>query len=185
MTNHHHLNARKQQKGQMSIELAIVVAIVVLILAGIIYYTTQGRKGTKLNSEASAMTAIVGATQKLYNADPNGYANVAAQDLINNGVIPASMVVAGAITSGFGTPITVAPATLYNAGDGVAFSEAVSPDDCSAYVQAVASDFAKITVAGTAVKDSTANQALTAATLGTQCSGTNGANVPLVLTASR
>lgn len=173
------------QKGQSLIEYVIYIGLAALVLGGIIYFATSGRRNTAVQNEASTLTSIVGATQKLYNSDPNGFANVTATALINNGVIPSSDVVNGAMVSGFGTPITVAPATLYNANDGVAFTYGVPPDDCSGFVQAVASDFAQITIGGQLVKDVTSNTALSAATLGTRCTSTGGGNVPIILTATR
>jgi hypothetical protein len=155
------------------------------VLAGIIYFATSGRTNTEVNGESETLTSVVGQTQKLYNGDPNGFANVTAAALINNGVIPATEVVSGAIVSSFGTPITVAPATLYNANDSVAFTYSVSPSVCSPFVAAVASDFAQISVGGTLVKNTVAALSLTESTLGTQCSGSAGATVKVILTATR
>lgn len=177
-------NPRKQT-GQSLIEYVIYVGLAALVLGGIIYYAVSGRTNTAVNKEASSITAWVGATQKLYNSDSSGYTNVTAQALIDNGVIPKSQVLNNAIMSGFGTPITVAPADLYGTGDGVAFDIGVPPDACSSFVQAVSANLARISVGGTVIKDTTINTPLTAAQLGTQCSGSSGANVAVILTATR
>lgn len=176
----------KKYRGQALIEYVIFIGLAALALAGIIYWATKGRQGASVDKEVSTVTTIVGGTQKLYNQDPNGYANVTAAALISNGIIRPDQVVSGAIVSGFGTPVTVAPSTCYSANDCVDFTYLVPPEKCSDFVQGIATDFAKISVAGTSVKDTTSGQpTVNAATLGTQCSGTSGANVPVVMTATR
>lgn len=165
--------------------MALAIAIGAIILAGVIYYVTRGRHNAQINAEASNLTTIIGGAQKLYGSDPTAFANVTASALINNGVIPSGEVNGTTITSSFGTPITVAPATLYNTNDGIALTYGVSPSLCSDFVTSVAGNLAKVTVAGTPVLDATAGTVLSEAALGTACSGTAGANVPLVLTAGR
>ncbi|MGH8159363.1 MAG: type 4 pilus major pilin [Rhodanobacter sp.] len=176
---------KRKQLGQMSVEQAIAIAIAALVLAGIIYYVTVGRHNVQVNSESANLTSIVAGTQKLYGQDPTSYANVTAAALINNGVVPTSEVNGTAIESSFGTPITVAPATCYQANDCVAFTYQVDPNLCSDFVTAVSGNLAKVSVGGTVVKDSTAGTAMAAAALGTACSSTNGAKVPTIFTASR
>lgn len=177
-------SARKQ-KGQNLIGIAIGVAIIGLALVGIMVYAARARHGTQVNSEVNFLTTTLGGAQKLYNQDPNGFANVTATALIQNGVIPSANVNGTAIESGFGTPVTVAPDTLYQANDSIDISENVPPSACSDLVQDVASNFAKIVVAGTTVKDTTAGTALSAATLGTSCSGTGGGQVAITFTGTR
>jgi hypothetical protein len=189
--NHHpalyqgSIRSRKSQKGQSLIEYVIYIGLAALVLVGIIYFATTGRKNSAIQSESSTLTSVVGATQKLYNADPTAFANVTAAALINNGVIPPADVIGGtSIVSGFGTPITVAPDTLYQANDSVSFTYGVPQDSCSAFVLAVNSDFAKISVGGTIVKNTTSNLALSAAALGTACQAGAG-NIPVIFTATR
>lgn len=176
---------RRKQRGQMSVEQAISIAIAALILAGIIYYVTKGRHNVQVNSESSNVTSIIAGAQKLYGQDPSSYANVTAAALISNGVVPPSEVNGNAISSSFGTPVTVAPATCYQANDCLALTYQVDPGLCSDFVTSVAGNLTKVSVGGTVVKDATAGTNLAAAALGTACSGTNGAKVPVILTASR
>lgn len=177
------VRSKRRSLGQISIEYVVVIALVALGLGGIIYYFTKGRHETSVNSVASAVNVMAGAALKQYNGDQNGFANVTAAALINNGDVPTPMVQGANIVTGFGTPVTVAPATTYNANDSVAFSFSVPPSDCSNFVQAVASNFNSITVAGTTVKNvATGLTSVSNTTLGTQCVSTNGAQVPLVLT---
>lgn len=184
---HQHRNARgkKKQLGQFSIELALTIAIGAIVLAGIIYYVTKGRHNEEVNTEASNLTTMIGGAQKLYGSDPTAFASVTAAALINNGVVPSSEVNGTAITSSFGTPITVAPATLYTANDAISFTYGVPPGLCSDFVTSSAGNLAKITVGGTTVLDSTASKPLNEAALGTACSGSAGANVAVVATATR
>ena len=177
---------KKQAQGQISIEYVIVIALVALALAGIIYYFTKGRNESLVNSESSALTSMIGAAQKLYNGNANGYNGITAAILIQNGAVPDSEVNGTSIVSGFGTPVTVAAATLYNTDDAVEFSYNVPPANCSAFVQSMQSNAAKIEVAGTAVKDVTAGTtSVDPTTLGTDCSGTGGAQVPINFYATR
>ena len=176
---------RVRQAGQMSIEMAITIAIAAVVLAGIIYYVTKGRHNAQINSESSNATTIIAGAQKLYGQDPSAFANITAAALIQNGVVPPSEVQGNALLSSFGTPITVGPATCYQANDCMALTYQVDPSLCSDFATSVASNLTKLSVGGTVVKDSTAGQALTAAALGTACSSTAGAKVPMILTASR
>lgn len=177
-------NSRKQA-GQMSIEQAITVAIIALILGGIIYYVNKSRHESQINSEAANATTIIAGAQKLYGQDPTAFAAITASALINNGVVPPSEVQGNTISSSFGTPVTVAPATCYQANDCLALTYQVDPAQCSDFATSVAGNLAKLSVGGVVVKDSTAGTALAAAALGTACSGTAGAKVPMILTASR
>ena len=177
---------KRKALGQISIEYVIVIALVALALVGIIIYATRGRHEQNVNAEASNLTSMVGAVQKQYNTEPNGFANVTATALIQNDDVPSQLVQGTNIVSGFGTPITVAPATTYAANDSVAFTYQVPPNECSNFVQAVASDFVTISVGGTDVKNVPGGvQAVSNTTLGTQCSSTNGAQVPVIFTATR
>lgn len=179
------LSARRRSHGQAILEYLGYIALAALALGGIVYFITKGRQNTVVQNESSSFSDWVTGTQKLYSSDPSGFTNVTAAALINNGIVDSKKVVNGAITSGFGTPVTVAPANLYGTNDGVAFTYGVPPENCSAFAQSVAPSLAKMTVAGTVVMDVTAGTALNAATLGTQCKSTGGSNVPMVLTASR
>ncbi|THD11329.1 type 4 pilus major pilin [Metallibacterium scheffleri] len=177
---------KKRALGQISIEYVIVIALVALALVGIIIYATRGRHEQNVNAEASNLTTMVGAVQKQYNTDPNGFANVTAPTIIDNGDVPSQLVQGTTIVSGFGSPITVAPATTYAADDSVSFTYDVPPDECSNFVQAVASDFVTISVGGTDVKNVAGGvPTVSNATLGTQCSSTAGAQVPIIFTATR
>lgn len=180
------VSQRKRAQGQFLIQIVIGIALLALILAGVIYYFNKGRGNSQVNDEAQAVTSMIGGAQKLYTGNANGYANVTTDILVQNGIVPTGEVNGNNITSGFGTPVTVAAATLYNANDSIEFSYQVPPDLCSGFVQAVDSNTAKIEVAGTAVKDVTAGtNSVDPTTLGTQCTSTAGAEVPINLYATR
>lgn len=186
--NVYRIRSLKKHKanGQISIEYVIVIALVALALVGIIIYATRGRHEQNVNAEASNLTAMVGAVQKQYNTDPNGFANVTAAAMIENGDVPSQLVQGQNLVSGFGTPITVAPAQTYAANDSVSFTYDVPPNECSSFVQAVASSFASISVAGTDVKNIPGGlSSVSNTTLGTQCSSTKGAPVAVIFTATR
>jgi len=169
--------SRRRQRGQAAIEYAIYIAIAAIVLAGIIYFINQARHRAQMNTEISNVTSIVQSTQKLYRGSPNGYSGVDATVLINNGVIPDTMVSGGnSILSAFGTPVTVSPTSVYGTNDGIQFNYQVSPSQCSDFIQGVAPLFAKITV-GSAVKDVTTGTMLDPAQLGSQCQASSSNKV--------
>jgi hypothetical protein len=174
-----------RSRGQAIIEYLAYIALAMLVLAGLALWITRGRHNTVVQNESNAFNAMLQGTQKLYSSDPNGFANVTAQALIDNGVVDPKMVIGGQITSGFGSPVGVAPANLYGTGDGVAFTYLVPADECSEFATSTVQGLAKLVVGGTTVVDSTVGTALAPATLGTACKSSGGGNVSMVLTASR
>lgn len=183
---HRNPNGPRKQRGQSLTEWVIYVALAAIVLAAIFVYFNRSRHEQQANSAASNLIAMDVAVVKQWGQDPNGFANVTAAAIVNNGDAPSAMIQGGNLVSDFGTPITVAPATTYNANDSIAYSTLVPVADCSNLVQAVAKSFTTITVAGTAVKNVAGGvPTISNTTLGTQCASTNGAQVPVVFTATR
>lgn len=168
--NHPAHNLRKQY-GQSLIILLLAVLLIGLILAGALYEYRKTHTTTVVNQATNNVTAVIGATQKLYR---NGYSAISLTDMINNGVFPTNMAPAGAtaVTDAFGGAVTVGTGTLASGADSAALTYAGIPSDgCSDFVQNVSSNVPKIEVNGTQVQDTTAGAggALSVASLGTAC----------------
>lgn len=184
MTMNRRFSSSKRQLGQLSVEFVGVIALVALVLAGIAYYLFVGRIQTKTNTAISALSTSVGGAQRLYNNDPDGYTGVTNQVLIDNKVIPDAMVQgAGTIVSSLGGAVTVTPAGTNDSRIQFAYA-AVDDDACSDFVMGVEQWFYTISVNGATVKDVDPTQAtpvpLDAATLGTQCSGSNNPAITFI-----
>jgi Tfp pilus assembly protein PilW len=177
--------SRRTQRGQSLIEYVIYIGLAALAIAGFVYFAFVGNSNTAVNSESDNLTFIVSSARKLYYNSSTGYSGVSASVLINNGVIPDTEVTGTTITSSFGTPITVAAGTLYNANDALALTYLVPPGNCSAFVSSVQSQFDRIQVAGSTEKDTTVGTAFQQSNLGTACASSAGASVTVIFTASR
>lgn len=169
----------KRQRGQLSVEFVGVIALVALVLAGIAYYLYQGRMQTKTNTAISALSTAVGGAQRLYNSDPDGYTGVTNTVLIDNKIIPDSMVQGtGSIISNLGGAVTVTPAGTNDSRISFAYA-AVDDTACSDFILGVEQWFYTIQVGATTVKDTDPSAGtpviLDAAALGTACNTTNPA----------
>lgn len=180
-------NPGKKQRGQMG----IIGVILGLVIIGLGLYFVIGHFLSAKDNEASQngtsdFVTMIGNVQQTYHNISAGYTGVTAQTLITNGDVPSELVNGTTIISPFGaTPVTVAPATLYSAGDAISFTVQVPPANCANFANTLSSNVAKMTVGGTTIVDTTAGTSLNPTTLGTACSGGGGAQIPVVLTATR
>lgn len=182
---HQRIKATKE-RGQAQIIAAVLALIIfALLLVLAIRHFGDAKNSVSGNGATTDVIEMIGNAQKLYHGNASGYTGVTATTLIQNGAVPSDLVNGTNISSPFGTPITVTSATLYTAGDAIAFTIPVPPAACSEFATGIAGSVAKLTVAGSTVIDSTAGTTLNPASLGTACSGTAGASVPFVLTATR
>lgn len=185
--NHRFNSSKNKQRGQQQ----IIAGVLALVLIGIgLYFAVThflGAKDTQASQGATSdLVTMIGNVQKTYQNVSAGYTGVTAAVLINNGDVPSELVSGTNILSPFGaTPITIASATLYTAGDAISFTVQVPPANCSDFANTMSTNVAKMTVGGTTIVDSTAGTQLTPDTLGTACAAGAGAQVPVVLIASR
>ncbi|MGH8156528.1 MAG: type 4 pilus major pilin [Rhodanobacter sp.] len=175
----------KKQRGQAAIIAAVLALIIfAILLVLVVTHFSDAKNSAGGASSTSDVVQMIGKAQKTYHSVSTGYTGVTVATLIGNGDVPSDMINGAAITSPYGTPITVAVATIYTAGDGIAYTVQVPPASCSDFATSMAGSVAKMTVAGTTIIDTTAGTALSPATLSTACTGT-GAQIPVVLTATR
>lgn len=147
----------KSQQGIGLIELAISLAIVAAVLFGIFYLVNvvQGKRAT--TAEAQNLTMMASDLRTKFGNQAS-FAGINANNMIKLGLVPESMISGTAMISGFSTPVTVAPTNLNGqANDGFTFTYQVPSRNCSDFVSAVEGTFSRVAIAGTAIKDLTAN----------------------------
>lgn len=182
-------SSRASQGGFSLIELGIVIAVVAImaLLLWSRYSRVQG--GSKVNEEAAAFGQMMGDVRTRF-AQQGDYAGVTAKALIDNGIVPDIMVkgtgATATITSGWNTPITVAPSTFTATNDAVAFSYTVPRSSCADFVTGAASASAKVTVGTTVVKNVPSNVSnVNAVALGTACDASSAGTVVVKLEQGR
>lgn len=177
----------RKQRGQMSIEYIVIIALVAIVLAGMVYFFTVGRVATKVDNTVKGVSYALTKAQALYMNDPQMFTNVSATSLINNGGVPDSLNGGTVINSPFGGTIDVAPAAVYGgaAGSGIQFVIPQVPSTgCSDLVNGLSSAFVNVTVGTTVIRSNGTNVANYADTLGTACKAGSG-NTSLTLVAGR
>lgn len=177
--------SRKKARGFSLIEFGIVVALIAGATV-IVYLMFSGRSDSATASaEAQNFTMMAADTQQKWRAQGN-FTGIAAADLVNNGVVPATMVVGEAIQTRWNTPVTVAQGTVNSAGDSVVFTYQVPQRSCADFVTQAGSSAVVVVAGGATVKD-VPNGATTmdVSALGGACAAAEGANVPVLLTVTR
>lgn len=161
--------ARKQQ-GFTLIELAIVLAIAAIIGILIFMRMTKVQNANIANNESSNLAMMVSDARTKFS-NQGDYAGVSAAVLINNGLVPQTMVSGATIKTGWGTGVTVAPSNLNGtANDGIKFTYTVPKKNCSDFVTGAAAAVSKITIGTTVVKNAPAGSStLDMTALGTAC----------------
>jgi len=159
------------QKGFTLVEIAIVVAISLLLLAGVIG-VNRIIANTKANDEIGELKQESTGIQKIY-ANNSNYATATLTDIIAlKGLPDARITSTTTATNRWGGAITIAPATLATANDAIKFSTAGVPEyECVSVIPQVEPGFSRISVGGTDVK--AYGGTLNKTTLGTQCTGGN------------
>lgn len=168
---------KKRQKGFTLVELGIVVAIAAVIIGIALAVVPALLASTRANAEISQLPTVTTKIQRAY-ANAANFAAVTTAAVVNLNVFPDSQVdkVAVTISNRWGGSVTVAPATLVNANDGVAITETLIPTaECLQIGQGVEGFMRKIAVGtapGIVVKvDGTATT--DPVKLGTECQKTN------------
>lgn len=185
----HGFTGPRKSRGQMtSIELAIVVAIIAIIVAGIVYFVAQARSEHKVTNAVSNLSFITQKAQGLYGQSATGFGGgTFPSDLISNGVIPQSLVNGANVVSPFGGAVTFTAANLYGTDDGLDINYAAVPtgSECSTFVQNGSRFATKAEVGGTTVMDKTAGTALSPTALGTACDSATGNSVAVDMVIGR
>lgn len=178
---------RKKNRGFSLIEFGIVVALIAGATV-IVYLMFSGRNDSATASaEAQNFTMMAADTQQKWRAQGN-FTGIDAASLVNNGVVPSTMVVGNTIETRWNTPVTVAAGTINSAGDSVVFTYQVPRRSCADFVTQAGSSAVVVDVAGgTTVKDvPNGDNTMDVSALGGACDTTaDGGNVPVALTVTR
>lgn len=178
--------SRKQSRGFSLIEFGIVVALIAGATV-IVYLMFSGRNDSATASaEAQNFTMMAADAQQKWRAQGN-FTGINAEALINNGVVPSTMVVGSTIETRWNTPVTVAAGTITSAGDSAVFTYQVPRRSCADFVTQAGSSAVVVAVDGTDVKNVPAGEnTMNVTTVGSSCDSTSGGgNVPVMLTITR
>lgn len=178
--------SRKNARGFSLIEFGIVVALIAGATV-IVYLMFSGRNDSaNASAEAQNFTMMAADTQQKWRAQGN-FTGIDASALINNGVVPSTMIVGNTIETRWNTPVTVGPGTITTAGDSALFTYQVPRRSCADFVTQAGSSAVVVTVDGTAVKDVPSGEnTMNVTAVGTGCdAASGGGNVPVVLTVTR
>ena len=158
-------NLRTQnKKGFSLIELLLVLGIIAALAITAFMIYPKVSSSNNAQTEASNINTIKASVSSLYSSSPD-YNGLTTEVGIKSKIFPDTMVnTAGtAALNTFKGPVTLA--TSAESPSGVADSaftisyEDVPSAECVKIVSAVASNFYKVTVGGTAVKETTAGSA--------------------------
>lgn len=156
---------KKFSTGFVSIEMALVMLIVLILVAvGVNRYTENLRKNSI--SENTSDLILMAATAKKKYGQSNEYASITTALAVKGQVIPKNLRdgTADTASNSFGGAITVAPATLTGADDAINITwPNVPKDQCSDIVVGIKDSARRIAVGGTDVKalDTKLNMATT------------------------
>jgi len=176
----------KKQGGFSLLELLIVASLVAAGLAGLFFLVNRYNTKQTTNNEAASLNAIAAEVRTKFRSQGN-YTGISPQVLINNGIVPGTMINGTNIETGWNTNVAIAPANLNGtAGDSVSFTYTLPRESCADFTQAAEGSFPRISVGGVNVKDIPGGmRTLNIATLGTQCNAGAGGNVAVVFTLGR
>lgn len=158
---------KKNQGGFTLVELAIVVAIGLLLFLGI-SKANKVMADSKVTQEIGELKQIAAAVQKQY-ANKANYASATMTAIIGMNSIPEERKLTATTASNrWGGTLTLAPATVNTTSDSIAMTSTELPKyECTQLISQVENGFTRIDIAGTAVKP--AGGVLNETTLSTQC----------------
>lgn len=159
----------KKQKGFTLVEVGIVAAVVLALLAGVIG-APRVMANMRANDEIGELKTISTSVQKIYSNSAN-YTGATLAEIIGMKGIPDNRVVnASTATNRWSGSLTLTPATLSTTDDSMRLTQTQVPEyECANIIPQVESGFARVSVNGTDVKPF--GGTLNRTTLGTQCSG--------------
>lgn len=171
-------NQLKNKEGFTLIELAIVIAIIATLLAGL-RIVPGILANNRANAEISIIPKITASIQSHYFNKAN-YAGLTNTIINSYKMVPDSWNQGAAVISNrWAGAVTFAPATTTTANDSFSMLYSQVPTaECLAIVSGVADNFLKVTVGSTVVKavGGTVNDT----TLATACSATPPVNLTFV-----
>jgi len=182
MHNPNRLSTARKQKGFGLIELAIAIAIGAAIIFGVFVMVKRAQSGRAASNEAKNLM-LMSADLRTKFSGQGSFAGLSADNLIKMGIVPSNMISGTSIRSGFSTDVTVAPINLNGAAnDGFEFTYTVPSDDCGTFVQSVEGAFARVSIAGTQIKNVPAGDSEVNVGDLANCNATGTSNAPVTLT---
>ncbi|MCC1496723.1 type 4 pilus major pilin [Alcanivorax sp. 1008] len=145
----------KGQAGFTLIEILLVMAVVVVIIAGAFAVYTQLTSSGTAQAESTALAATQAKIREVYGTNARRYTGLGEADVAAGRMAPASMLsdtdadgVPDALVSGFGALITIAPVNVNGANDGFSITYTDVPSqECVDLVPRLATQFKYIQVA--------------------------------------
>jgi prepilin-type N-terminal cleavage/methylation domain-containing protein len=99
--------ARRRRRGFSLIEIAMVLGIAAVLIAGVMVFFTTASNAAKTNDTASEVSAINQATHDLYAGQQNYTAADFSPTLAESGTLPAKYVAGTTLITPFGGTVTV------------------------------------------------------------------------------
>lgn len=179
------MKIQKHYRGFTLIELLIALSIGASVLFGVFTLVSKVQTKSIAKEAAESLNIMVADARAKFKSQGN-FTGVTPKVLIDNRIPPSNMIQGNNIVSPWNTNIGVAPATLVNTDDAIAFTyTGIGIEDCSNFVQAAEGAFSRIEVNGTNVKDVPGGVTqLKVADLGTACTA-GGANSTIVFIQGR
>lgn len=176
----------KKSRGFSLLEILIVAALVAAGLAGLFFLVQRYNTKQTTNNEAQNLNQIAAEVRTKFRSQGN-YTGITPAVLIQNGIVPPTMVNNTNIETGWNTNVAVAAANLNGTnGDSVSFTYTLPRESCADFVQAAEGSFPRISVGGVNVKDVPGGaRTLNIVTLGAQCNAGAGGNTAVVFTLGR
>lgn len=151
----------------------IMLVIIIIALLGSYAYTrySSNKENTKGEQEKADVIATIANTQDKFTLYSD-YATATLQVLIDNGVFPAAMTRANAVTNQYSGSVTIAQNTVNSASDSLKFTTTnYTLKACQNLIPKLESSMLKISVNGTVVKE--INGILDISKLGPACTTSN------------
>lgn len=141
--------SKRQQGGFTLVELAIVIAIIVVAIVGIVAKIQSVRLTNQVSAESSNLNAIMGKVQSTFAGRAN-YNGVSTALLVAQSGFPSSMVNGTTVTNVWGGNVTVA-AGAGNTSVDITYA-GVPTAACIELVSSASRQYNEVTVGTTATK---------------------------------
>jgi hypothetical protein len=165
-------NNLKKQQGVTLIELAGVLGIFGLFMAGIAWATGSLMDDTKVSKDSETMLFIKNKMVAYSSTSPNT-ANINTALVIALRAVPSDKIDGAVINNNLGGTFVIAPATITNANDAITITgNHYNQKQCATLAKSVSLNFLTVVVNTTTVKNTNDN-AVIEASLNTACTNQN------------
>ena len=171
----------RKPRGFTLVELAVVLAIIVLAAAGIIARQRSTNQTAQVQSEAGNLQAVIGKINSTFSGRTN-YAGATTAFLLAQGAFPTSMVNGAAVVNTWNGAVTVAPGAGNTSVD-ITYA-GVPTRACIELVANASRSYRQLTVGASLVKTTTQSEADLTLTQ-TACETAPGGTVSVIFNASQ